>query len=125
LYGLAETRVIASNGGVHLFPWRGSGACHVFAAALRKEQVKAQAHDLAISTSDASLDQIAAALHRIRCYGPTDLDDLFLWSEGVTKAKYDNLIPRTLLHRLWMRRSRQAITAVPAIAAELLESFAR
>jgi predicted aconitase len=121
---LAETRVIASNEGVHLFPWRGSEACHVFAATLRKEQVKAQAHDLAISTADASLDQIAAALDRIRCYGPTDLEDSCLWSDNFANAKYDRLIPRTLLYRLWMRRNRQAITAVPAIAADLLESFA-
>jgi hypothetical protein len=100
LYGLAETRVIASNGGVHLFPWRGSRACHVFAATRRKEQVKAQAHDLAISTADASLDQIAAALHRIRCYGPTDLENSCLWFDDFADGKYDSLLPRTLLYRL-------------------------
>ncbi|MBM1173035.1 hypothetical protein [Microvirga arabica] len=91
---------------------------------MRKEQVKAQAHDLVISTADASLDQIAAALDRILCYGPTDLENSCLWSDDFANAKYDRLIPRPLLHRLWMRRNRQAITDVPAIAADLLESFA-
>lgn len=106
----------------HLLLWQGSAMNSVFAVALSTAGFECSASDVGVTIAGATPDDIRSALEIIaeKPLAPSDVADFV---QNLQVAKYDELIPASLLRRLWARANAETILRIPALARTLLVNY--
>lgn len=119
-HDLAHRRLVPAGRDTHVLTWRGTHANDALAVALTAAGLECEAHDLGVTVSEASPQEIRS----ICAHGGNDLtaDALSAFVETLRTAKYDNFIPDNLLRRGWARRVESTVQSLPVILAEIAAS---
>lgn len=116
---LANSYILGTGAGVHLFPWVGSAIASVMTVALATLGVSAEANGIGVSIPKLSIDEAKKDLARLAAFTSQDLARIEESALGLCNAKYDEYVPDQLLRRFWGRRNAHAIAAIPEIARQL------
>ena len=117
--GMKKTSAVVENRDVHLFLWRGSAACGVFAVALAKLGLNAETHDFGVTIAGHELARIAAAIKKIADFSAFELAALGEAVKNLETEKLDAYVPRSILQRYWVQRFQLVLDDLPLLAREL------
>ena len=116
---LAETALIADDGGQWLFPWVGTIRLNTLMLALRAAGLDANARGVAIEITKSGPEAVAAALRTLATAPPPDPRELARRCEARTIGKYDHLLNEAL--QIESYASQRLDTALlPALAESLV-----
>jgi ATP-dependent helicase Lhr and Lhr-like helicase len=116
-YELDRRRLIRSGRDTHLLLWRGTALNSVFAVMLASAGLDCEAHDIGVTLTDCSPDELSRLLAGIPECPP--VEDLAAFVENLRVAKYDQYVPEALLRQMWTRRNADLAPQVTAALKEV------
>lgn len=101
--GLAREALLAAGKDTHILTWRGTATNAVLAIAFIAAGLQCEVNDVGVTVSDCTPKEVSALVGQMGNCPP--IEDLAEFVGNLRIAKYDELLPESLLRRLWARRN--------------------
>ena len=115
--GLATRRIVDAGRNAHVFLWHGTAVNAVFAILCASAGLECEAHDMGVTVTDCTAEELTRILSGIDECPP--IDALASFVETLRSAKYDAYVPDGLLRRLWARRNAELAPVITALLGEI------
>ena len=99
---LGSRRVLPAGKDTHVFTWHGTDVNSVLGFAFASAGLDCSVMDVGVTVLDTNPDVVHSFLERI-AERPPDIDTISDFVENLQSAKYDEMVPVTLLRRLWAK----------------------
>ena len=109
---LDETPAVQDGRDLNLFIWRGNDVSAVMAVALAMAGLNAEPHDLGVTITNISRDELRPIAETLASLSAQDLDSLPAFIKNLRAAKFDDYAPVELLQRMWLRKNRSIIDGI-------------
>ncbi|MFD2053660.1 DEAD/DEAH box helicase [Mesorhizobium calcicola] len=121
LLGLDQSRFLRAGKDTHILTWRGTDANSVLAFAMVSAGLECVVLDVGVTVLETTPDEAAAILRQI-AERPPDIQSIAGFVENLRTAKFDEMVPETLLRRLWARAHSRIGEDLGMMAGEVLAS---
>ncbi|WP_246679353.1 DEAD/DEAH box helicase [Mesorhizobium sp. B1-1-6] len=121
LLGLDESRFLQAGKDTHILTWRGTDANSVLAFALVSAGLECVVLDVGVTVVETTPDEAVAILRQV-AERPPDIGSIADFVENLRTAKFDEMVPETLLRRLWARAHSRIGEDLGMMAGEVLAS---
>jgi ATP-dependent Lhr-like helicase len=118
---LGQRSIIAEDDDLHLFLWRGTQATAVFGAALAMAGLASAVHDLGVTLSKTTADEIRPIVGKLAQMGEIDPGDMAVFVENIGSGKFRAQVPEALAREQWAKQNLGVIRDVPSMANQLFE----
>ncbi|MFB9980162.1 DEAD/DEAH box helicase [Mesorhizobium kowhaii] len=119
LLGLDESRFLRAGKDTHILTWRGTDANSVLAFALVSAGLECVVLDVGVTVIETTPEEAVAILRQI-AERPPDIQSIAGFVENLRTAKFDEMVPETLLRRLWARAHSRIGEDLGMMAGEVL-----
>lgn len=119
---LSTQRIVEFNRDTHLFVWAGAEMCSVMQVALLTAGLTVESPVDGVITVLGTDEATVRALLDQLILSPPDGPTLSGFAENLRGAKYDDLIPETVLRSLWEQRYKRHIERLSALTQDLLSA---
>lgn len=116
---LAECRLLEAGTDTHLLTWKGTETNAVLGFALASLGLASEVTDVGLTIMDSPPDSVEAALGQV-AKAPPDIDAIADHIENLRSAKFDEMVPETLLRRLWARDHQAMAESLGDLASDLI-----
>ncbi|MEO3998901.1 DEAD/DEAH box helicase [Mesorhizobium sp. CAU 1732] len=116
---LDETRFVPAGKDTHVFTWRGTETNSVLAFTLVSAGLDCAFHDVGVTAIETTPDEAAAIVRQV-ADNPPDISSIAEFVENLQVAKFDEMVPVSLLRRLWARAHASLGDDLCAMARELI-----
>jgi ATP-dependent helicase Lhr and Lhr-like helicase len=120
--GLDKRALVSEERDLHVFIWRGSQATAVFGAALARAGLKCDVHDLGLTITKVSIDDVSLVLTKLAKQPSPDADELAGFVENIRGGKFREVVSAELARTLWARQNLRTISDIPSMATTLCDS---
>ncbi|MGJ4957730.1 DEAD/DEAH box helicase [Bradyrhizobium sp. HKCCYLRH2015] len=114
---LQHRSLVPEDRDTHLFLWRGSQATAVFSAALAMAGLKSGVHELGVSVSKITQEELRPILEKLAQMREIDPADVSDFVSNVKTGKFREQVPEGLARLLWAKQNRGRIAEISAMAA--------
>ncbi len=121
---LDRMSVVADEGRIYLFPWRGTIILDSLRLALKRVKLVADQTTVSLSVPEEKRAELEVALTEIAQSTNIDGKMLAELDENLERSKYDSLIPRELLREA-AAKDRLNAAAIPSVSEGLMADLAR
>ncbi|TPJ54729.1 DEAD/DEAH box helicase [Mesorhizobium sp. B2-6-4] len=121
LLGLDQSRFLRAGKDTHILTWRGTDANSVLAFALVSAGLECVVLDVGVTVIETTPDEAVAILRQV-AERPPDIQSIAGFVENLRTAKFDEMVPETLLRRLWARAHSRIGQDLGMVAREVLAS---
>jgi len=116
---LAHQRIVQSGRDCLILTWRGTSTNSVLAFALASAGLDVEVIRAGVAVSNATLEAVKRELSSFAAEPPSaELVSGFV--QNLQVAKFDNLVPETLLRRLWAERHVETCEAIPWLVEDII-----
>lgn len=116
---LDRRSIIQEDRDLHLFVWRGSQTTAVFSAALGMAGLECGVHDLGVTLSKTTPEQMMPILEKLGSLSALDPMDVAAFVKNVRAGKFQDFVPETLAQKQWALQNGQFVGTATAIAKTL------
>lgn len=116
---LAQERILQSGRDCLIFTWKGTSTNSVLAFALASAGLDVEVIRAGVAVSDTTVEAVKRELASFASEPPSvELVSGFV--QNLKVAKFDNLVPETLLRRLWAERHAKTCEAIPRLVEAII-----
>jgi ATP-dependent Lhr-like helicase len=117
---LGQRSIIAEGHDLHLFLWRGTQATAVFGAALAMAGLASAVHDLGVTLSKTTAEEIRPIVGKLAQMGELNPGDMAEFVENIGSGKFREQVPEALAREQWAKQNLSVIRDVPSMANQLI-----